>query len=74
MGEVTNENVAGVVRSKKVDDDQLERIENLACAAETMIETILKNVPSCADRSAAIRKVREAKWTATDAIASNGLI
>lgn len=74
MGEVNNENVKRVVRYQAPTPEQIEAHENLACAAETLIETILKNCPPCADRTAAIRKAREAKMTASAAVALDGLI
>jgi len=74
MGQVTNENVKEVVRYHKATPEQVEAHENLACAAETFIETILKNCLPCADRTDAIRKVREAKMTASAAVALDGMI
>mgnify|MGYP000931568151 FL=1 len=74
MGFVNNENVKKVVRYQAPTPEMIEAHENLACAAETMIETILRNVPECADRTAAIRHVREAKMTASDGVALEGLI
>jgi hypothetical protein len=42
-------------------------------AAKNFAEVILANCPSGADRSDAIRKIREARMTANAAIALNGL-
>ena len=42
-------------------------------AAKNFAEVILQNCPSGADRSDAIRKIREARMTANAAIALNGL-
>ncbi len=42
-------------------------------AAKNFAEVILQNCPPCADRSDAIRKIREARMTANAAIALNGL-
>lgn len=43
-------------------------------AGKSLALTILNAVPKCADRTAAIRKVREAVMTANAAIALDGLI
>ena len=42
-------------------------------AAKNFAEVILQNCPPSADRSAAIRQIREARMTANAAIALNGL-
>lgn len=43
-------------------------------AARDLVEVILTNCPPCADRTAAVRKVREAVMTANASIALDGLI
>lgn len=52
--------------------DQLPRYDNLRNAALAFARVILENTPSCADQSAAIRKVREAVMTANASIACGG--
>ncbi len=42
--------------------------------AKVLCRSIIDNVPDCADKTAAIRLVREAVMTANAAIALNGLI
>jgi len=42
-------------------------------AAKNFAEVVLQNCPSSADRSAAIRLIRDARMTANAAIALNGL-
>ena len=42
-------------------------------AAKNFAEVVLQNCPSCADRSAAIRLIRDARMTANAAVALNGL-
>ena len=42
-------------------------------AAKNLAEVILQNCPPSADRSDAIRKIREARMTANAAVALNGL-
>jgi hypothetical protein len=49
--------------------DQAERYQELREAGRHLANTILRTVPKCADRTAAIRKVREAIMTANAAIA-----
>lgn len=50
-------------------DSQTERYELLRDAARELAFKILNNVPKSADRSAAIRKLRECIMTANAAIA-----
>lgn len=52
--------------------DQIPKYEELRAAAKTFAETIVRLTPPCADRVAAIRKVREAAFTANSAIALGG--
>lgn len=49
-----------------------ERYERITAAARAFAEVILEECPPSADRSAAIRKVREARMTANAAIACKG--
>jgi hypothetical protein len=51
---------------------QPERYEALRSAGKAFAEAILKLTPSSADQTAAIRKVREAVFTANAAIACDG--
>jgi hypothetical protein len=66
---VTLENVKSVVRYHRPNADQSRRHEALSAATEHFLVAILENCPDCADRSAAIRMAREAKMTASAAIA-----
>lgn len=43
-------------------------------AAKTLAAVILKHTPRCADQAAAVRKVREAVFTANAAIALGGRV
>lgn len=54
--------------------DRAERIQNIEAAAETMLETIVKNCPSCPDRTHAMRVVRDAKMWAVEAATKGGRI
>lgn len=74
MAIVNHDNAGEVVRYHKPNEAQVQAHERLAEAAESFIRQILYNCPPCADTSAAIRKVREAKMTASAAVALDGLI
>lgn len=74
MGTVTLDNSRDVVRYHAPTPEQIAAHEKLAEAAENMINTILTYCHTSADQSAAIRKVREAKMTASAAVALSGLI
>lgn len=52
--------------------DQVERYAEIRDYAKRFARAILSHCPSSADRSAALRKVREAVMTANAAIALNG--
>jgi hypothetical protein len=54
--------------------DQIPKYEAIRKAALVFAEVIEANVPGCADRSAAVRKLREAVMTANAAIALEGLV
>lgn len=53
--------------------DQAARLEAVNAAARLMLAVILDATPGCADQSAAVRLVREAKATANAAIVCGGL-
>jgi hypothetical protein len=72
---VTLSNAAEVVRYHTPTAGQiLAAHEALAVAAEAHIRVILTYCHACADRTDAIRKVREAKMTASAAVALSGLV
>lgn len=52
--------------------EQLPKYEEIRRAGEALAAIIVKNTPSSADQTAAIRKVREACMTANAAIACGG--
>lgn len=56
------------------EGDQPRQYEALREAAKEFAQCIMDVVPPCADRSAAIRKVREAVMTANAAIALKGAV
>lgn len=52
--------------------DQLPKFAAVTEAAKVFAQVIEENVPDCADRSVALRKVREARMDANAAIALDG--
>lgn len=66
---VTIENVDDVFTYHAPTDAQKEQYAQIRRHAADFVETILECAPDCADRTAAIRKVREAVMTANAAIA-----
>lgn len=73
-GRVTKQNAGEVVRYHPPTPDQVKAHEALASAAEAFLQVILSVCPECADTSAALRHVRDAKMTASAAVALNGLV
>ena len=73
-GRVTKENLRFVFTYQEADDEQLRKYAAVRNAAIALAETILDVVPDCADRSTAIRKLRECRMDANAAIALNGEI
>ncbi len=57
----------------KPEEGQPEKYEKLRAAGLALAETIVELTPASADQTAAIRKVREAIFTANAAIACGGL-
>lgn len=53
--------------------DQLNHIQDVREGFKSLARTIIRHVPVGADRTAAIRKLREAMMTANAAIVLNGL-
>lgn len=53
-------------------EDQTARYEQLRAAGKAFAEAIVRLTPPSADQTAAIRKVREAVYTANAAIACEG--
>ena len=56
------------------DCAQLDKYAAIRNAAQDLARIIEANTPPCADQTAAIRKVREAVFTANAAIALNGTL
>ncbi len=55
-------------------EDQVDRYTEIREKAKELARVILTLCPPCADRSAAIRKVREAMMTANASIALHGTV
>lgn len=54
-------------------DETIPKFAAINQAAKNFAEIVLQNCPPSADRSAAIRQIREARMTANAAVALNGL-
>jgi hypothetical protein len=56
------------------DQESLVKYAAVRAAALAFASALFEHVPACADRSAALRKIREATMTANSAIATKGRI
>lgn len=74
MAKVDLTNVKEVVRYHSPSTAQVAAHEALARAAENMLVVILNRCPESGDRDEAVRLVRQAKMTASAAVALEGLI
>lgn len=72
MAEITLENVHESMIYHAPDEAQKVAHGKIADGAEVFARIILENAPRCADRSVALRKVREARMDANSAIANRG--
>ena len=66
---VTLENVAEIFTYKRPTGTTIPKYEAINAAALALARSILENAPDCADRSAAIRLVTQARMQANAAIA-----
>lgn len=66
--------LARIFTYHKPSPEQLPKLEKLRAAALEFARVIEANVPNCADRSAAIRKIREAVMTANAALVLEGIV
>ena len=74
MGFVTKDNVETIFTYQKPREDQLPKFDAVREALVVAAKAILDNCPACADTSAALRKLREARMDANAAIALDGAI
>lgn len=65
---VTIENLKEVVYWHKPNAESIKKFETIAKASEEYMKVILENAPDCADRSTALRSVREARMWANAAV------
>jgi hypothetical protein len=66
---VTPENLKDVVYWHKPTPEKAQKYEKIADACYMLMDIILQNAPDSADRSAALRAVREARMWANSSIA-----
>ncbi len=69
---ITAENYEDILNYHAPEEDQIARFAGLRSAAKAFVFEILAATPVCADQQAAIRKVREALFTANAAVALRG--
>ncbi len=69
---VTNENVDKIFSYHAPDEEQKRKYELIRGAAKNFAWVLLDEVPECADRSVAIRCLRECVMNANAAIALDG--
>lgn len=74
MGTINIDNVREVFTYHQPDTMQIAAISAIREDAIRLATTILASAPDCADRSAAIRKVREAMMTANASIVLKGSV
>lgn len=72
MSDINLDNVDGVFTYHAPSPEQLAAIANVRRAATEYAKEILRNCPRSADRTAALRKVRESMMTANAAIVLDG--
>jgi hypothetical protein len=72
MAEVTLETLDDVFSYHAPEGDQPQRYVTIREGAKAFARIILENAPRSADRSSALRKVREAVMDANSAIANKG--
>lgn len=74
MAQVDATNVDTVFSYHRPKDGQPERYERIREAAREFVKVLLADAPASADRTTAIRHVRDAVMTANAAVALDGLI
>lgn len=72
--DLSPDQVAELVTYHRPTDDQVERITNLRECAEIFINALQKNCPRSADRSSAVRSVREALLWGNASIMLDGVL
>lgn len=72
VASVDEEQLDNIFRYHAPDEVQIERYSELRAYAKAFARSILRHCPASADRTAALRKVREAVMTANASIALGG--
>lgn len=68
-----SEILSALFRYHPPTDSTIPKFAAINQAAKNFAEVVLQNCPASADRSAAIRSIRDARMTANAAVALNGL-
>lgn len=66
---ITNENIDNVFSYHTPKESQPARYEAIRAAAKEFAKVVFANVPDCADRSTALRNIRESVMWANAAVA-----
>jgi len=69
---ITEQNVDKIFSYHAPDDDKIAKYATIRSEARHFAKTLLDTVPECADRSVALRKLRECVMDANAAIALDG--
>jgi hypothetical protein len=69
---ITDEEVKDIMDYHKWSEEQIKTGQAIREAIGVALKVIICTVPPCADRSAAIRKLRDARMDANSAITHNG--
>ena len=74
MGRVTKQNVAEAMTYHAPDEDAQAKHKAIEAGAIAFAEIVFQNTPECADQTAAVRAIREARMWANSAIALGGMV
>jgi hypothetical protein len=74
MNDVRLDNLDEAFKHHPPTPEQIERYARIRAAAKTFAGVLLENCPSSADRSTALRKVREAMMDANASIATEHVV
>ena len=74
MNPSTDASVVEALSNLVANDRQNEKLDELFNDAQNLAAKILNRIPPCADRSTAIRKLREAMHVVRDAIVLRALV
>lgn len=69
---INDEEVKDIMDYHKWSDEQIKIGQAISESIGAALKIIINTVPPCADRSAAIRKLRDARMDANSAITHNG--